>query len=78
MSELLKLAKFGKKYMASGMFAVVLMTLGVVADLAIPALLRRLVDQGITQKNMSVVLTTALIMLARAHWFASDEAQPTT
>jgi len=63
MSELLKLAKFGKKYMASGMFAVVLMTLGVVADLAIPALLRRLVDQGITQKNMSVVLTTALIML---------------
>jgi len=63
MSELLKLARFAKKYRTSGIIALVLMSLGVVADLAIPALLRRLVDQGINQKDMGVVLTTALIML---------------
>ncbi|NMC55569.1 MAG: ABC transporter ATP-binding protein [Chloroflexi bacterium] len=64
MSELLKLGTFGKKYWKSAVFSLALMSLGVGADLAIPALLRRLVDQGITQKDMSAVITTALIMLS--------------
>lgn len=64
MSELLKLGTFGKKYWKSAVLSLALMSLGVGADLAIPALLRRLVDQGITQKDMSAVITTALIMLS--------------
>lgn len=64
MSELLKLGTFGKKYWKSAALSLALMSLGVGADLAIPALLRRLVDQGITQKDMNAVITTALIMLS--------------
>lgn len=64
MSELLKLGTFGKKYWKSAVLSLALMSLGVGADLAIPALLRRLVDQGITQKDMRAVITTALIMLS--------------
>ena len=46
------------------MVALVLLTTLVLADLSIPRLIQNIIDQGINQHNQSLVVQTALIMLA--------------
>lgn len=46
------------------MYSLILLVLVVVIDLAIPRLIQRIIDQGINQNNMQVVITTTIIMLS--------------
>ena len=50
-------------YRLRAVFALLLLLAMVVADLAIPYLTQRVIDHGIVQKNLTVVLTTALAMV---------------
>jgi ATP-binding cassette, subfamily B, multidrug efflux pump len=63
MSDIRKLIHFVRPYWRRSLAALVLLTILVVADLAIPRLIRRIIDQGITQHNQPVVITTSLLML---------------
>jgi len=64
MSALRSLLPFLKPYRARALLALFLLTSLVFMDLAIPRLIQRLIDEGISQQNGSVVLQTSLIMLA--------------
>jgi ATP-binding cassette, subfamily B, multidrug efflux pump len=59
-----KILNFIKPYWLMALFAVITLVLMVLADLSIPRLIERIVDDGITKNNMDVVLHTALIMIA--------------
>lgn len=63
MHEVVKLLRFVKPYRRRAALCLVLLTLQVVFDLAIPRLIRRIIDQGITAQDMRVVLGTSLLML---------------
>lgn len=63
MSDIRKLLRFVKPYWKLAVFALVMLLAMVFLDLAIPRLIERIIDQGIKQKNMSVVLTTSALML---------------
>ncbi len=52
-----------RPYRLRAAFALLLLLAMVVADLAIPYLTQRVIDHGIIQKNLTVVLTTALAMV---------------
>lgn len=63
MNPLKKLLPFVKPYWKESALALVLLTAVVFMDLAIPRLIQRIIDQGITAHNDQVVLETTLIML---------------
>lgn len=63
MKNIQKLFHFIKPYRKSAIIALVLLSSLVFMDLAIPRLIQQIIDQGIKQKNMSVVLQTSLLML---------------
>jgi ATP-binding cassette subfamily B multidrug efflux pump len=63
MKDILKLRSFLAPYWKQSLLALFLLTSVVFMDLAIPRLVQRIIDQGITQKNLPVVLNTTLIML---------------
>ncbi len=63
MKELRKLFPYLKPYWVQSVLALVLITGGVFMDLAIPRLVQRIIDEGITNKEMSVVSGTTLLML---------------
>jgi ATP-binding cassette, subfamily B, multidrug efflux pump len=63
MIHIRKLLPFVKPYWKFAAISLVLLTLQVFGDLSIPRLIQRIIDQGITQHNMSIVLQTAVIML---------------
>ncbi len=63
MNKLLKLGRFLKPYWKESLAALVLLTSVVLMDLALPRLVQRIIDEGINQNDMHVVITTALIML---------------
>jgi ATP-binding cassette subfamily B multidrug efflux pump len=63
MKDILKLRSFIAPYWKQSLLALFLLTSVVFMDLAIPRLIQRIIDQGIAQKNMTVVLNTTLIML---------------
>jgi ATP-binding cassette subfamily B multidrug efflux pump len=63
MKDILKLRSFIAPYWKQSLLALFLLTSVVFMDLAIPRLVQRIIDQGITQKNLPVVLNTTLIML---------------
>lgn len=63
MIALRKLFHFISPYKIPALFAMTLLLTQVFTDLAIPRLIQRIVDEGIKQGNMPVVLQTAALML---------------
>jgi ATP-binding cassette subfamily B protein len=63
MSEIQKILQFVKPYRKLAAVSLVMLLLMVLSDLSIPRLIERIIDQGIKQNNMGVVLQTAAIML---------------
>jgi ATP-binding cassette subfamily B multidrug efflux pump len=66
MKSLPRMAEFAEPYWRGIVLALVLLVGVVAGDLAIPHLTQTLIDQGITQQNMSVIWTTTLIMVGAA------------
>ena len=64
MSELWKLIRFVKPYWQKSLLSMVLLIAVVIMDLAIPRLVQRIIDEGINQQNMDVVVQTSLVMFA--------------
>jgi ATP-binding cassette subfamily B multidrug efflux pump len=63
MDHILKLTRFVKPYWRRSLAALGLLTAVVFMDLSIPRLVERIIDQGITPHDQSVVIQTSLIML---------------
>jgi ATP-binding cassette, subfamily B, multidrug efflux pump len=63
MKKILKFISFLKPYRKQAILSMVLLVFVVFMDLAIPRLVQRIIDDGIYQKDMSVVTSTTLIML---------------
>ncbi len=66
MRSLLRMAGFLKPYAGISLLAMLLLLGVVVADLAIPRLTQRVIDEGILQQDMDAILATALLMLGAA------------
>jgi ATP-binding cassette subfamily B multidrug efflux pump len=64
MKHIGKLFHFVLPYWQQAVVALVLLTTLVFMDLSIPRLIQRIIDQGIRQHSMSVVLQTSAIMLS--------------
>ena len=58
-----KILPFLKPYWKRATLALVLLTSLVFLDLAIPRLIQRIIDQGISQHNQTVVIQTSLLMI---------------
>lgn len=63
MQSVRKISRFVRPYLKESILALILLTAVVVMDLAIPRLIQRIVDQGITPGNLQVVTGTTLWML---------------
>jgi ATP-binding cassette subfamily B protein len=63
MNHIFRLSSFVRPYLKRAVIALVLLSTLVVMDLSIPRLIERIIDQGINQKNMGVVATTAALMV---------------
>ena len=63
MTEFRKLLQFVKPYWLLSLLALVFLTSLVFLDLAIPRLIQHIIDQGIRQNNLPVVLQTSALML---------------
>ena len=66
MISLLRLYRFLRPYRLQAGIALMLLLLMVAADLVIPRLTQRIIDQGIVAGDLQVVITTALYMVAAA------------
>jgi ATP-binding cassette subfamily B multidrug efflux pump len=63
MYHIRKILQFVKPYWKTATLALVLLSSLVIADLSIPRLIERIIDQGVKQNNLSVVIQTSLLML---------------
>ncbi|MBN2148776.1 MAG: ABC transporter ATP-binding protein [Anaerolineales bacterium] len=63
MNHVTKLIPFVRPYWKRAVASLVLLVAVVIMDLAIPRLVQRIIDQGILQNNLPVVLQTTLVML---------------
>ena len=66
MNAALKLAKYLKPYWRWAALAPFLMTLEVFMDLMQPRMVQRIVDEGIRQLDMNLVIMTGLLMVGLA------------
>ncbi len=66
MKSLQRMLRFVKPYWKESVLALVLLVGMVASDLLIPRLTQRVVDAGIAQQDMRVILTTSLLMLGAA------------
>jgi len=66
MKSLRRMIHFIKPYTRNSILSMLLLLGVVVADLLIPRLTQRIIDQGIARQDMNVILTTALLMLGAA------------
>ncbi len=66
MKSLLRMIQFVKPYRVKAVLALVLLVGVVIADLLIPRLTQRVIDQGINQQDMRVIVTTSALMLGAA------------
>lgn len=64
MNDIRKLFPFVKPYWRRALVALILLTTLVFLDLAIPRLIQRIIDQGITPNDQAVVVQTALLMIS--------------
>jgi ATP-binding cassette subfamily B multidrug efflux pump len=71
MKSLLRLYVFLQPYRVRAATSLVLLFVMVAADLVIPHLTQRIIDQGIIPKNLHVVIVTALYMVGAAIFSAS-------
>ncbi|GAP13690.1 ABC-type multidrug transport system, ATPase and permease component [Longilinea arvoryzae] len=63
MYEVKRILHFVKPYRKLALISLVMLLIMVVSDLSIPRLVERIIDQGIRQNNLQVVLQTSAIML---------------
>lgn len=63
MRQIQKLLPFLKPYWLLAVISLVLLTAVLVIDLSIPRLIQRIIDMGVNQKDMQVVLQTSVIMI---------------
>ena len=63
MIHIRKILPFVKPYWKRALVALILLTSLVFLDLAIPRLIQRIIDQGITPNDQTVVVQTALLMI---------------
>jgi len=63
MKHIRKLLPIVKPYWRRSLVSLVLLITVIFMDLALPRLIQRIIDQGITANNMQVVISTTLIML---------------
>jgi len=66
MKSLWRLFKFIKPYRWEAVAALLLLVFVVAADLAIPRLTQRVIDEGVRAQNMPVIINTALLMFGVA------------
>ena len=66
MKSLLRMFRFVRPYAGLSILSLLLMVGVVVADLAIPRLTQRVIDEGILQQDLVAIVTTALLMLGAA------------
>ncbi len=66
MKSLLRTFRFVKPYAGIAILSLVLLSGVVIADLAIPFLTMRVIDEGILEQNMEAIVTNALLMLGAA------------
>jgi ATP-binding cassette subfamily B protein len=66
MKSLLRMFRFVRPYGGLSILSLVLIAGVVVADLAIPRLTQRVIDDGILQQDLGAIVTTALLMLGAA------------
>ncbi len=64
MTHIKKLLHFIKPYWRWSLASLALLLAVVLMDLAIPRLIQRVIDQGINQNNMQVVINTTILMLS--------------
>jgi ATP-binding cassette subfamily B protein len=64
MQAISRIVSFVRPYWRRAALALVLLTSLVFLDLSIPRLIERIIDQGISQHNQTVVVQTGLLMLA--------------
>lgn len=63
MKQIRKILPFLKPYWKLAVLSLFLLTIVVFCDLSIPRLVERIIDQGVKQGNMSIVIQTSAIML---------------
>ena len=63
MNHIFRLSSFVRPYWKRAVLALVLLSSLVVMDLSIPRLIQRIIDQGISLNDMTVVATTAALMI---------------
>ncbi len=63
MTHIRKLLSFVKPYWKRSLVSLILLIAVIFMDLAIPRLIQRIIDQGITANDMQVVISTTLLML---------------
>ena len=66
MNSSLKLARFLKPYRTWAILAPLMMVLEVAMDLMQPRMIQRIVDEGIAQRDLTVVIQTGLMMIVFA------------
>ncbi|NIV35968.1 MAG: ABC transporter ATP-binding protein, partial [Anaerolineae bacterium] len=66
MKSLLRMFRFVRPYAGLSILSLLLIAGVVVADLAIPRLTQRVIDEGILQQDLGAIVTTALLMLGAA------------
>ena len=70
-SHILRIFSFIRPYWRTSIFAVFMLIASVLADLAIPTLIQRIIDQGIVPKDLTMILTTAALMIGVAFFEAA-------
>ncbi|MGD0803973.1 MAG: ABC transporter ATP-binding protein [Candidatus Bathyarchaeia archaeon] len=65
-SPLVRILGYIRPYVRTSLFAVVLLLGSVAADLTLPTLIQRIIDDGIVPKNLGVIAFTAALMIALA------------
>ncbi len=63
MNDLRRILRYGAPYKREAALAVVLLSLVVVTDLSIPRLVQVIIDEGVANKDMGVILRTSLLMI---------------
>ncbi len=66
MKSLRRMFRFVKPYQKNAVLSLVLLLGVVVADLLIPRLTQRVIDEGVARQDMRIIVTTALLMLGAA------------
>jgi len=70
-SPLIRIISFIKPYQKIAYASIGMLTLSVLAELVVPTLIQRIIDQGITQRDLYVIGSTAVLMIVLAAFEAA-------